>query len=247
MGERQPRRGRNCCQGRLRRRQGLQTRRPAGRPQSPRLHEGARLPRHRACRTPLPHRPGNQPRHPRNHLRARHGRPLRGFDLRTAAGGEARPDRLPVRRRRGPAQEERERIPPRRRPQGHRQPHAVARHQPVGLPFAPLRGRALRRLLSGPRTRAAQLVRLRPRRHHHRPGGRDPRRQGRRVHAAQDRRGLQPRRGEDPPALAQGRRRGTRSQQGPRSRRGQGRARPQVHRIPQDRLHRANPRPPDSA
>ena len=24
-------------------------------------------------------------------------------------------------------------------------------------------------------------------------------------------------------------------------------ARPQVHRIPQDRLHRANPRPPDSA
>ena len=30
-------------------------------------------------------------------------------------------------------------------------------------------------------------------------------------------------------------------------RRDEGRARPQVHRIPQDRLHRANPRPPDSA
>ena len=37
MGERQPRRGRNCCQGRLRRRQGLQARRAAGgpRPRSP--------------------------------------------------------------------------------------------------------------------------------------------------------------------------------------------------------------------
>ncbi len=115
-----------------------------------------------------------------------------------------------------------ERIPPRRRPHSHRQPHAVARHQPVGLPLPSVRGRALRRLLSGPRTRAAQLLRLRSRRHHHRSGGRDPRRQGRRVHAAQDRRGLQPGRGEDSPALAQGRRRGTRGEQGPRGRRGQG-------------------------
>ena len=50
--------------------------------------------------------------------------------------------------------------------------------------------------------------RLRPRRHHHRPGVRDPGGQGRRVHHAQNRRGLQPGRGENPSALAQGRRRG---------------------------------------
>lgn len=55
-------------------------------PDRARLHEGAQLPRHRARRPPLPHRPRNQPRHPRNHLLAGHGGALRGFHLRTAAG-----------------------------------------------------------------------------------------------------------------------------------------------------------------
>ena len=105
-----------------------------------------------------------------------------------------------------PAQEERERLPPRRRPQGRQD--AIARHQPVGLPCASVRGGPFRGLLSGTRARAAQLLRLRPRRHHHRPGVRDPGGQGRRVHHAENRRGLQPGRGENPSALAQGRRRG---------------------------------------
>ena len=187
VGEREPRGGRDRGQGRVRRGQDLQERRAGGRFQGARLHEGAQLPGHRARRTPVPHRPRGQPRHPRDDLRARHGRALGGFDLRTAARGEPASERLPVGRRGGPAQEERERLPPRRRPQGDRLPHAAARHQPVGLPFSALRGGAFRGVLPGSRTRAAQLLRLRPGRHHHRSGGRDPRRQGRRVHAAQDR------------------------------------------------------------
>ena len=58
--------------------------------------------------------------------------------------------RIPRRRRRGSAQEERERLPPRRRPQGHQD--AIARHQPVGLPCASVRGGQLRRILSGTRS-----------------------------------------------------------------------------------------------
>ena len=160
MGQRDPRRGRNRGQGRLCRRQGLQARRAAGRFDRARLHEGAQLPRHRARRPPLPHRPRNQPRHPRNHLLARHGGALRGFHLRTAAGGEAQPHRIPLRGRSRPAFQERRRIPPCRRPHGHQD--AVARHQPVGLPLPSVRGRTLRGLLPGPRTCAAQFLRLWP-------------------------------------------------------------------------------------
>ena len=169
-------------------------------------NEGTRLQGHRAGRPPIPRRPGNQPRHSGNHLLAGHGGAVRRLHLRTAAGGEAQPERIPRRRRRGSPQEERERLPPRRRPQGHQD--AIARHQPVGLPCASVRGGPFRGLLSGTRARAAQLLRLRPRRHHHRPGVRDPGGQGRRVHHAENRRGLQPGRGENPSALAQGRRRG---------------------------------------
>ena len=56
-----------------------------------------------------------------------------------------------------------------------------------------------------PASGAAELLRLRSRRDHHRPGRGDPRSSRRHVHAAQDRRGLQPRRGHDPAALDEGR------------------------------------------
>ena len=52
------------------------------------------------------------------------------------------------------------RVPARQRPQAHH--HATARDEPMGLSRAPLPRRAVRGLLARTRTRATQLVRLRP-------------------------------------------------------------------------------------
>jgi len=160
MGRRDARGGRSSRRRRLRRRHRVQTRRAAGRRARARLHEGAQLSRHRARRAPLSCRPGGQPRHPRDDLLARHGRALRRLRQLARPQRRARAHRISRRRRNRPGRPHERRVPARQRPQAHH--HATARDEPMGLSRAPLPRRAVRGLLARTRTRATQLVRLRP-------------------------------------------------------------------------------------